>query len=207
MKSALHQFEQALHAPSSYPVLINVGLAHAQFETIHPFLDGNGRMGRLLVTFLLCEYGILNEPLLYLSIFFKEHRQEYYARLQAVRDSGEWEPWLAFFLEGVATVASEATDTAKKIVRLREQLRADLPTELGRRSATGLRLLDRLFDQPVVTVKTVQQMLKVSQPAALGLVNRMQAIGVLEEITGGRRNRIFSFDAYVKLFQERQRRS
>jgi Fic family protein len=203
MARALSEFEVALHEDSGHPVLINVGLAHAQFETIHPFLDGNGRLGRLLVTFLLCEYGVLSEPLLYLSIFFKQHRQDYYDRLQAVRDAGDWEGWLAFFLEGVASVAREATGTARRILQMREQLRGHISASLGRRSAKGLELLDKLFDHPVVTVKTVQQMVQLSQPAAAALVARMEDAKVLSEITGGRRNRVFSFEEYLLLFGER----
>ena len=203
MARALSEFEVALHEDSGHPVLINVGLAHAQFETIHPFLDGNGRLGRLLVTFLLCEYGVLSEPLLYLSIFFKQHRQDYYDRLQAVRDAGDWEGWLAFFLEGVAAVAREATGTAKRILQMREQLRGHISASLGRRSVKGLELLDKLFDHPVVTVKTVQQLVQLSQPAAAALVARMEDAKVLSEITGGRRNRVFSFEEYLLLFGER----
>jgi len=206
MNRALDQFERALHERPPYPLLINLGLSHAQFETIHPFLDGNGRIGRLLVTFLLCEYGVLKEPLLYLSIFFKEHRQDYYERLQAIRDQGDWEGWLSFFLEGVATVAQEATDTARKIVRLREELRNDLPPQLGRRSGNGLALLDKLFLHPVITVKTVERLLELSQPAALALVDALVGAGVLREATGRRRNRIFHFREYLTLFAERGRR-
>jgi Fic family protein len=206
MNRALDQFERALHERPPYPLLINLGLAHAQFETIHPFLDGNGRIGRLLVTFLLCEYGVLKEPLLYLSIFFKAHREDYYERLQAIRDEGDWEGWLAFFLEGVATVAHEATDTARTIVRLREELRNDLPPRLGRRSGNGLALLDKLFLHPIVAVKTVEKLLDLSQPAALALVDALVGAGVLREATGRRRNRIFEFRKYLALFAERGRR-
>ena len=206
LSRALDDFERSLHDQAPYPVLVNVGLAHAQFETIHPFLDGNGRMGRLLVTFLLCQYGILHEPLLYLSIFFKQHREEYYSRLQSVRDEGDWEGWLAFFLEGIATVAKEATDTARAIVRLREHLRDAIPGQLGRRSGNGLRLLDRLFIHPVVSVKLVEKMLGISQPAALALVDAFQEASMLREVTGMRRNRIFEFRDYLKLFEERDQR-
>jgi Fic family protein len=206
MNRALDEFERALHDRPPYPLLINLGLAHAQFETIHPFLDGNGRIGRLLVTFLLCEYGVLKDPLLYLSIFFKENRQDYYERLQAVRDNGDWEGWLAFFLEGVARVAHEATDTARKIVRLREALRNALPPQLGRRSGNGLALLDQLFLHPVVAVKTVETLLHLSQPAALALVDALVDAGVLREASGRRRNRIFEFRDYLALFAERGRR-
>ncbi len=206
MTRALGEFERSLHERPPYPLLVNVGLAHAQFETIHPFLDGNGRVGRLLVTFLLCEYGVLRDPLLYLSIFFKEHRQEYYDRLQAIRDQDDWEGWLAFFLQGVATVAREATETARRIVRLREEWREKISNGLGRRSGNGLRLLDALFRSPLVEVKSVERDLALSQPAALRLVDAMVELGVLVEVTGRRRDRIFEFRDYLKLFTERARR-
>ena len=206
MHAALDEFEKALHATPTYPLLISVGLAHAQFETIHPFLDGNGRMGRLLITFLLCEYGMLTEPLLYLSVFFKEHRDEYYRRLQAVRDDGDWEGWLSFFLEGVATVASEATQTAREIVSLRETLREHVSETFGRGTGSGHRLLDALFRFPVLSVKTVEKLAELSQPAAAALVATMQSRGILREVTGRRRNRIFEFTQYLALFGERARR-
>ena len=207
MKRALGEFEKFLHAETDMPILLKVGLAHAQFETIHPFLDGNGRMGRLLITFLLAHGGILHEPLLYLSIFFKRHRQEYYDRLQAVRDKGDWEDWLALFLEGVADVAEEATDTAGKIVRLRETKRTQIANEFGRRSRSALRLLESLFRQPYVTVRTVRRTTDLSQPAANALVNAMEQAGILREVTGRRRSRIFQFHEYMSLFEERAERN
>ena len=206
MHRALDEFERSLHDRGQRPILINVAIAHAQFETIHPFLDGNGRVGRLLITFLLCEHGLLKEPLLYLSIFFKENRQDYYDRLQAIRDHGDWEGWLAFFLEAVANVASQATDTASKIIQLRERWRSRIYERLGRRSGNGLGLLDKLFDQPLATVKIVERSLSVSQPAALALVNKMVDIGLLQEITGRRRDRVFQFREYLELFGERMTR-
>jgi Fic family protein len=206
MDEALDQFEKALHAPSPYPLLVNIGLAHAQFETIHPFLDGNGRMGRLLITFLLCHHGVLIEPLLYLSIFFKQHRQEYYDRLQAVRDRGDWEGWLTFFLEGVATVAAEATRTARQIVDLREEVRDQITRRMGRRAARAHQLLDGLFQDPVVNVKEVIKRTGLSQPAANDLTNRLRDIGILRELTGRRRNRLFMFARYLALFEERSLR-
>jgi Fic family protein len=207
MHEALNAFEKFLHADSDLPLLIRVGLAHAQFETIHPFLDGNGRIGRLLVSFMLSHAGVLTEPLLYLSIFFKEHRGDYYDRLQATRDAGDWEGWLAFFLEGVATVADQATDTARRIVKLRETLRQTVQEQLGRRSGNGLRLLDHLFTDPVVSVKNVEKISELSQPAAAALVDRMRHAGILTEMTGRRRNRLFRFRAYLDLFKERDARS
>lgn len=206
MHDALNEFETFLHADGDLPLLVRIGLAHAQFETIHPFLDGNGRMGRLLVSFMLSHAGVLTEPLLYLSIYFKEHRADYYDRLQATRDAGDWEGWLAFFLEGVATVADQATETARRIVRMRETLRQSVQARLGRRSGNGLRLLDHLFTDPVVSVKNVEKILALSQPAAAALVSRLQDTGVLTEMTGRRRNRLFRFRAYLDLFKEREER-
>jgi len=207
MNRALGELERAMHEPGSFPLLVNIGLAHAQFETIHPFLDGNGRMGRLLVTFLLCHHRILAEPLLYLSIFFKQHRQDYYDRLQAIRDRGNWEGWLAFFLEGVANVASEATTTARAIVELREELRGQIGQRLGRRTARAQQLLDGLFQSPVVSVKDVQRITGLSQPSANKLVNALTQMNVLQEFTGRRRDRLFMFGRYLGLFEERQERS
>jgi len=207
MTHALHEFEDFLHANSDMPVLIRVALAHAQFETIHPFLDGNGRVGRLLITFLLAHEGLLNEPLLYLSIFFKEHREEYYDRLQAVRDRGDWEGWVEFFLEGVASVSNQATDTAARIVALRETKRQLVNERLGRRSGRAQALIDQLFQSPYVTVRMIEEMTGLSQPAANSLAKAMEEVGILTEITGKQKYRVFSFHEYMELFMERTRRA
>lgn len=131
--------EAFLHAADELPPLVKIALAHVQFETIHPFLDGNGRVGRLLITFLLTERGVLHKPVLYLSHYFKRHRQAYYEHLQAVRDRGAWEPWLAFFLRGVIEVAGEAAETARRILQLREQHRAALRRNLAVLPVTATR--------------------------------------------------------------------
>lgn len=200
MIQALGEWEKFLHSTEGIPFLIKVGLIHAQFETIHPFLDGNGRVGRLLITFLMCEKQIVKRPLLYLSYFFKQHRDEYYRRLQAVRDEGDWENWLKFFLLGVAEVAHEATETARKIVELREQHRERVQSELGRSAAKGLDLLEHLFLSPVVTVKSLQPTLRLSFANTNNLVTRFAEIGLLTEATGHQRNRIFAYQAYLDLF-------
>ncbi len=199
---ALSDLELFLHAPTPLPPLLRVGLAHAQFETIHPFLDGNGRLGRLLVTFLLTEMGLLDRPVLYLSHHFKRHRAEYYDRLQAVRDAGDWEGWLAFFLGGATTVSREATKTAAAILRMREQFRTKITDGLGRAAGNGHRVMDKLFDHPVVTVAAVREWLDVTAAAANTLVDRLVKVGLLREITGYARNRRFRFDPYLKLFEE-----
>jgi Fic family protein len=183
------------------PALMKAGIAHAQFETIHPFLDGNGRTGRLLVTFWLVERGVLEKPVLYTSLYLKEHRDEYIDRLQAIRDRGEWESWLAFFLDGVAQVASEATETATTILELRERDRSRISDSMGRRAGSALRLLDELFKRPLVTAKAVERMLEISQPTASSLVNHLSTLGVLRERTGKKRNRVFEYGEYLSLFQ------
>ena len=199
---ALAELERFLHGGDRLPALVHVGLAHAQFETIHPFLDGNGRIGRLLITFLLTERKLLARPVLYLSHHFKRHRAEYYDRLQAVRSAGDWEGWLDFFLRGVAEVSREAAQTAGAILRVREDCRARIADRMGRAAANGHRILDRLFDHPIVAVATVRDWLDVTRAGANTLVNRLVDAGILREITGYARNRRFRFDPYLRLFEE-----
>lgn len=199
---ALGALETFLHADSEIPALIQIGLAHAQFETIHPFLDGNGRVGRLLISFLLCQREILLKPVLYLSHFFKRHRAEYYERLQAVRDVGDWEGWLAFFLRGVASVSLEATDTARRILALREDHRARVTDGLGRAAGNGHKVLEHLYQRPILAVADVEALTATSYTAANNLVSRMVELGVLVEATGYRRNRLFRYQAYIDLFGE-----
>ncbi len=199
---ALGQLEKFLHEENSLPLLIRIGLAHAQFETIHPFLDGNGRIGRLLITFLLCEKHVLQKPVLYLSHWFKQHRQTYYDRLQSVRDNGDWEAWLAFFLRGVAAVSEQATETARRILALREQHRTIITDHFGRAAANGHRVLESLYRRPIVSVKQVREMTRTTSPAANDLVRRFVDHRILVEITGFARNRRYRYDDYVRLFSE-----
>lgn len=201
---ALSDLERFLHDGAGLPPLIQVGLAHAQFETIHPFLDGNGRVGRLLITFLLTEKRLLSKPVLYLSHYFKQHRSEYYERLQAVRDAGDWEGWLGFFLEGVVSVSREAAQTAAAILRMREEFRARITERLGRAAANGQRVMDRLFDHPIVNVATVREWLDLTPAGANQIVSRLEGIGLLREITGYARNRRFVFEPYLRLFDEQR---
>ncbi len=202
--AALGELERFLHAPTDLPALLQIGLAHVQFETIHPFLDGNGRVGRLLITFYLCERGILQKPVLYLSHYFKKHRAAYYDHLQAVRDSGEWERWLTFFLRGVIEVSAQATDTARRILALREEHRAAVTTHLARAAANGHRVLEHLYERPIVSVADIQTLLGTTYPAASNVVNRLATLGILREITGYRRNRLFRYESYIQLFSETQ---
>jgi len=199
---ALSDLERFLHDGGGLLPLVQVGLAHAQFETIHPFLDGNGRVGRLLIAFLLTEKRLLSKPVLYLSHYFKQRRSEYYERLQAVRDAGDWEGWLAFFLDGVVEVSSEAARTAAAILKMREDYRARITEHLGRAAANGQRVMDRLFDHPIVSVATVREWLGLTPAGANQIVSRLEGIGLLREITGYARNRRFRFEPYVRLFEE-----
>ena len=190
-----------MHDETSLPTLVQIGMVHAQFETIHPFLDGNGRVGRLLITFLLCQREILSRPLLYLSHYFKLHRAEYYDRLMAVRTDGHWEQWLKFFLKGVAQVSRAAAETARAILALQEGHRR-LITARSASPASGLRLLDYLFQQPLVTVRLVERELDCAFATASKLVEQFVAWGLLEEVTGGQRNRQFEYKPYLALFVE-----
>jgi Fic family protein len=198
----LGALETYLHAPDDLPLLVRLGLIHAQFETLHPFLDGNGRMGRLLMTFCLCQRQELSKPVLYLSYYLKQHRTRYYDLLQATRTDGAWEDWLKFFLTGVAEVANEATETARQIVQMREAHRNMLISALGRSAGNGLKLLESLYRGPIFTVIHVAGLLDVSVQAANGLVDRMVTLGLATEITGQKRNRVFRYDPYVRLFTD-----
>jgi Fic family protein len=199
---ALGDLETFLHQTDDLSPLVRIAVAHVQFETIHPFLDGNGRVGRLLITFLLTERGVLHKPVLYLSHYFKQHRQQYYELLQAVRDRGAWEEWLAFFLRGVIEVAGEAAETARRILQLREEHRTAITSQLGRAAGNGLRVLESLFDRPIIAVRDVQATTGTTYAAANTLVARLAKLGVLSEMTGYARNRRFRYAAYIELFTE-----
>lgn len=199
---ALSNLERFLHSDGELPLLVKVGLAHAQFETIHPFLDGNGRIGRLLITFLLCERRVLLKPVLYLSYYFKRHRSEYYERLQAVRDMGKWEEWLGFFLRGVDEVSQQATETARRILTLREEDRLTITEHLGRAAGNGHRVLEYLYEHPILSVNQVRELIGTTFPAANDLVARLVSNGILDEVTGQARNRRFMYQKYIRLFDE-----
>lgn len=196
----LGELETFLHS-DDLPVLLHAGLAHAQFETIHPFLDGNGRMGRLLITFLLCKNGVLGRPLLYLSHYFKQHRAEYYDRLQAIRVSGDWEGWLRFFLTGVREVASEAAESSRRIIALNETTRQRLAQQ-GKGSGNLIRTLDFLFQQPIITANSLARGIDVSFPTASTIVTKLVSLDVLREETGFQRNRRYRFKPYLDLFAD-----
>ncbi|HNQ60273.1 MAG TPA: Fic family protein [Bacteroidales bacterium] len=197
---ALSDWEKFLHAQIDIPLLIKIGLAHAQFETIHPFLDGNGRLGRLLITFILTEQEMLKKPVLYISYYFKQHKQKYYELLQNIRDTGDWESWLSFFLRGITVVSNEAATTARNILNLRENHRAMITQHLGRMAANAFKVLDYLYIRPIITINDIKEIIKTSYPAANELINRLVNIGIIQEITGFKRNKRYSYTSYIALF-------
>jgi Fic family protein len=203
MHQALDNLEKFLHDSKSFPALIHCGLVHAQFETIHPFLDGNGRVGRLLITFLLCQQGVLQRPLLYLSHYLKRHWAEYYDRLMAIRNDGDWEGWLKFFLRGVHEVGHQATDTSRAILELRERNRKTIAQTLGG-NVLGVQLLEYLFEQPVVTVRMVEKKLDCSFATANKLVDQFARLAILKKVShAALRNRRFRYGPYLALFEEK----
>lgn len=195
----LSDLEKFIHT-QALPVLIRTGLMHAQFETIHPFLDGNGRVGRLLTTFYLYKEGVLLRPLLYLSVFFKHHRQNYYDRLNNYR-SGGVNDWLKFFLEGIRTVSLEAIETAKKITSLREK-HVELVSKFGRNANTALLLLNKLYTFPIVDTQLVSKLTGLSKVPTLSLINKFVSSGILHEVTGKERNRQFVYKEYLRQFSD-----
>ncbi len=186
--------------------LLQAGLAHSQFETIHPFLDGNGGMGRLLVTLLLAQGGSLRRPVLYLSYFFLKNRGEYVRRLQRVRDDGDWEGWMAFFLRGVRETSLQAAETARAILELKVEHEAVIDRRLGNRAGRGHKLLERLFHRPVISVKEVATSIGTTYPPANELVGQFVELGLLREMTGQKRNRFFRYHPYIEVLQDDRRR-
>jgi len=189
MTQALRDFEKYLHEPPVLPPLVRLALIHYQFEAIHPFLDGNGRIGRLLITLLLCVEGLLPQPLLYLSAFFEHHRQEYYRLLMAVSQSGSWTPWIAYFLRGIAEQSSDAVKRANLLLSLRQRYREKMQS--ARSSALLLQMVDDLFSTPALDVSGASKRLNVTPRAAQLNVDKLIKSGILKEATGRRRNRIF----------------
>jgi Fic family protein len=195
---AMGEFEKFLHQESNIPSLVKIALVHAQFETIHPFLDGNGRIGRLLITFYLFWKGILSKPLLYLSFYLKKKRVEYYDLLMKVRIEGVWENWVKFFLAGVSETCEEAANTARAIIQLKEDLITKLyESSVG--SIYGVKLIDLLFITPLISVREISDKLNISKEAANELVKKFEKINILKEITGKRRYKKFSFVPYIEI--------
>mgnify|MGYP001581094110 CR=1 FL=1 len=188
-----------MHDDSLVPMLIKIGLIHAQFETVHPFLDGNGRIGRLLITFYLCQQGVLKKQLLYLSDFFKENRQDYYDKLNNFRRSDDVEGWLKFFMQGIIETSEKSVETARKIRELRDS-HLNKVAGMGKSSEKGVVLLNILYKTPIVRVKDVEHFTSLSNPNALLLVNKFVGMGILQELTGQKRNRVFSYKEYISMF-------
>jgi Fic family protein len=199
LMECLDSFEKFLHSNDpAFPPLVKAGLAHVQFETIHPFLDGNGRLGRLLITMLLCEFGVLREPILYLSLHFKTRRAEYYRLLQEVRENGAWEAWMEFFLSGVRDTARQGVTAAQEITALLDQDRTAI-AKIGRRSVSALRLHELLLRRPIITIPAAARDLNLTLPSAGGAMAALTDLGILREVTGRRRNRIFSYQGYLSV--------
>ena len=203
MLDALGSLEQFMHAETPLPPLIRLGMIHYQFEAIHPFLDGNGRVGRLLITLLLCAWKLLPQPLLYLSAYFEAHRQEYYDHLLAVSQHGAWDEWLRFFLRGVTEQSQDAVSRAARLQTLREDYRVRLQATPA--SARVLQVIDLLFARPLVSIAQVAQALGVSFPQATRYVETLQRAGLLREITGKERGRIYQADAILDVIDGRER--
>jgi Fic family protein len=202
LMECLDSFERFLHDETgTTPVLLKASLAHVQFETIHPFLDGNGRLGRLLITLILINEDVLQEPLLYLSLYFKTHRADYYDHLQRVRQKGDWERWLRFFLQGVYETAQQAVDTVRTVLTLFEQDRERI-RGLGRIAGSCLQLHHRLQQKVIVNIPDTAQALEINRTTISNCIKRLQELGIVREITGQRRNRLFVYDRYVQILSE-----
>jgi Fic family protein len=202
LMECLDSFERFLHDEKyKLPVLVEAGLVHVQFETIHPFLDGNGRLGRLLITLLLCSKGALREPLLYLSLYFKTNRDCYYDLLQRVRTKGAWEEWLAFFLEGTEITARSAAEAAKQILTLFAKDR-DRIQAIGRAASSALRVHEYMQKKPLVGIGTLADALKLSVPTVTVSLNHLVGLGIAKEVTGKRRARLFGYSRYLKILSE-----
>lgn len=202
LMETLRDLEKFLHDDNvKLPVLIKAALAHVQFETIHPFLDGNGRLGRLFITFILCAEGILKQPLLYLSLYFKANRQAYYDHLQLVRDTGEWEEWIEFFLTGVIETAQQATDTAQDIIKLFHDDR--LYIEKSGTSASSILNIHHYFQRhPISNTARIKKVCKVSLPTVLRALTALERLEIIEEITGKERNKIYVYKKYLALLNK-----
>jgi Fic family protein len=202
VQDCMSDLERFLHNEGNpYPALIKAALAHVQFETIHPFLDGNGRIGRLLIAFILHHDGLLSQPLLYLSLYFKQHRSEYYRLLDIVRMEGDWEAWLDFFLEGVEQTASNAVETARRLLSL-FQRDEQVIQKAGRSASTLLRVFRVLCERPLVTLNQVRERSGLSFPAVSHAMAALAQLGIVREVTGQRRNRIFAYNEYLNILNE-----
>ncbi len=200
--ACLDNLEKFLHDETvKLPVLIKAALAHVQFETIHPFLDGNGRLGRLLITFILCNEGVLREPLLYLSLYLKANRQAYYDHLQSVRETGDWEGWITFFLTGVIETANQATETAQTIIRQFAKDRQRIE-QSGKATAALLTIHNYLQGNPITTTAKLREACGVSLPTVLRNLATLETLDIVKEITGKERHKIFVYRDYLDLLSK-----
>jgi Fic family protein len=197
----LADLERWVHGNDPLPPLVRAGLAHAQFETIHPFLDGNGRIGRLLIALLVEHWGLLDAPILYLSLAFKRHRADYYQRLSDVRTNGDWEGWTGFYLRCVRESAEDGVNAAKRLFALLGRDRRIL-TRHKAATVTAVRLLDLLPEHPIITLSIAMKLLKTTKPTAGKAIDTLYRTGVLNETTGRRRDRVYSYNAYLKVLTE-----
>lgn len=196
------ELEQFIHAEDDgLATMVRAGLAHPQFETIHPFLDGNGRVGRLLITLMLCDAHVLKEPLLYLSLFLKQHRSLYYELLDRVRRTGDWEAWLSFFLEGVAKTADEAAATELRLTSLFDKHHSELEQE-GRRAGSALKVHEALKSRPLLTIAKAAELTGLSFPAVSSAMDVLEELDVAAEVTGRKRGRVFSYEEYLRILSE-----
>jgi Fic family protein len=202
LMDCLSDFEKFLHDETvALPALVKAALAHVQFETIHPFLDGNGRLGRLLITFILCLEGLLKEPLLYLSLYFKTHRDEYYRLLQNVRVSGDWEEWIKFFLEGVIETAGQATRTAKSILLLFDNDRQKIE-ESGKSNASVMAIHNYMQNHPIVSTTKLKEACGMSLPTVIRNLGTLESLGIVKEVTGKERHKMFVYIDYISVLNE-----
>jgi Fic family protein len=199
---SMGRLELFLHdVPERTPTLVKAALAHVQFETIHPFLDGNGRVGRLLITLLLCSEKVLREPMLYVSLFFKTHRQRYYDLLNQVRLTGDWESWLDFFAQAVTETSNQAVETAQQLVRLSEMDRARI-NDLGRVAGSALRVHRALLQRPIASARWVSEQAQLSPATVNACLDHLERLQIVRELTGQRRNRLFSYTQYIEIMNQ-----
>lgn len=202
LMETLGALEKFLHDETvTLPILIKAALAHVQFETIHPFLDGNGRLGRLLITFILCAEGLLKQPMLYLSLYLKANRQAYYDHLQNVRETGDWESWIKFFLQGVIETASQAANTAQALVALFTKDRAIIQ-QSDKATATTQIVYDALLRQPVTNTRRLRELTGKPLPTLLRALDGLQQLGIITETTGKERNKVFAYRAYLEILNQ-----
>jgi Fic family protein len=201
MTRALGALEKYMHSKLSYPLLIECGLIHFQFETIHPFLDGNGRIGRLLITFFLCHKDILKKPLLYLSYYFKQNRAEYYDELTKAREKGDFESWIRFFLEGVAGVAEEACKVSNKIVSLKNKDKNRIIENYKETSKASI-FYEKLFDRPIISINDISRIMNTTFPTADDICKKLVKLDILKEITGKERNKLFVYKQYLDILKK-----